>query len=374
MTRDLKILSLSLLVWGFGEGLFIFFQPLLLRQIGADPILIGTILGASAFATGIAQIPFGWISDHVGARPLLWGSWILGTMATIIIAASSSVIGFTIGLVLYGFSGSIMAPLNSYFSTIRGKLSLSRVIAFATSAYNIGAIAGPILGGFIAEKTGLKTVYIFSCFVFFLSTAIVFFVKDHHSKSTETEHPSHKTAHYSRPFISFIVITFLILFSTNLPLPLASNYLYTMKGLNYAQVGLLGTMISVGYVVFVTFISKREPKLGLLLPLLGMFVFSLVVWRSGSFIFFIGVYLFGCGPRLVRSMSAAYARPLLHEARVGTGYGLLETSNSFALMLSPVAAGWLIQRDPELIYPIAMGLLIIILIIAWVSFKKIEQK
>ena len=45
MSRDLKIVSAAMLTWGLGEGMFYIFQPLYIQQFGADPVLIGTILG-----------------------------------------------------------------------------------------------------------------------------------------------------------------------------------------------------------------------------------------------------------------------------------------------------------------------------------------
>lgn len=372
MTRDLKILSFSLLLWGFGEGLFLFFQPLILQQMGADPIVIGTILGTSAFATGIAQIPLGRLSDHIGARPFLWGSWVLGTLATILVALSFSMTGIIIGMVLYGLSGSIMAPLNSYYSSIRGKLSLQKVITTVTSSYYLGAIAGPSLGGFIAVKTNLKSVYVFAAGIFILSTLIVLFIQHYPPTLSKTNPSKLKTKHFSRSLIVFIFTIFLILLVTNLSIPLTPNFLQTIKGLSYAQSGILGTMVSVGYILMVNLVGRLNQKTGLLLSIAGVFIFSLFIWISNSYIIFIAVYLFACSPRVVRSLSAAFARPFLHEARIGTGYGLLETSNSFAFMISPILAGFIVEINPELIYPISMFLSVVAFIFVLAYFNKIN--
>jgi len=43
MSRDFKLVVSSMLTWGLGEGIFYIFQPLYMQQLGADPILIGTI-------------------------------------------------------------------------------------------------------------------------------------------------------------------------------------------------------------------------------------------------------------------------------------------------------------------------------------------
>ena len=60
MSRDLKIVSGALLAWGLGEGIFLIFQPLYLQQFGADPILIGTILGINGLVMALVQIPAGY--------------------------------------------------------------------------------------------------------------------------------------------------------------------------------------------------------------------------------------------------------------------------------------------------------------------------
>ena len=86
MTRDLILVALSLFAWGLGEGMFIFFQPIYLRQLGADPRMIGAILGAVGIAMTVAHLPAGYISDRIGQRPVMWTSWILGLAATGIMA------------------------------------------------------------------------------------------------------------------------------------------------------------------------------------------------------------------------------------------------------------------------------------------------
>ena len=86
MSRDLILVSLSLLVWGLGEGMFFIFQPLYLQQFGADPRMIGGILGAMGLAMAAAQVPAGYLADRIGSRPLMWAAWVVGVLATGIMA------------------------------------------------------------------------------------------------------------------------------------------------------------------------------------------------------------------------------------------------------------------------------------------------
>jgi len=50
MSRDLYFVAAALLTWGIGGGMISIFQPLYIQELGADPILIGTILGASGIS------------------------------------------------------------------------------------------------------------------------------------------------------------------------------------------------------------------------------------------------------------------------------------------------------------------------------------
>jgi len=60
----------------------------------------------------------------------------------------------------------------------------------------------------------------------------------------------------------------------------------------------------------------------------------------------------------------ALTRPLIKASQMGVAYGLIETIASSAIILSPLAAGYLYTRDPELVYPISAVLIGISFILA----------
>ena len=41
-------MALALLLWGLGEGLFFYIQPLYIEQLGANPVQIGSVLSAAS--------------------------------------------------------------------------------------------------------------------------------------------------------------------------------------------------------------------------------------------------------------------------------------------------------------------------------------
>jgi MFS family permease len=104
MKRDLVLILSALCIWGIGEGMFFFFQPLYLEALGANPVMIGSILGAMGIAMTIVLIPAGYLSDHIGRRPLIRASWIIGMLAALIMALANNLTQFVTGMLLYGLT------------------------------------------------------------------------------------------------------------------------------------------------------------------------------------------------------------------------------------------------------------------------------
>lgn len=127
MTRDLSLVAISMLTWGLGEGMFVYFQSLYLQQWGAEPVAIGGILGAFGIAMAVAQTPAGYLTDRLGARPLMWFTWILGAASAWIMALAGSLPVFILGLLLYGLTAAAMprsiftSPRCAESSLLRGR-------------------------------------------------------------------------------------------------------------------------------------------------------------------------------------------------------------------------------------------------------------
>jgi len=68
MSRDLILIAISMFTWGVGEGMFLYFQPIYLQQLGADPVRIGAILGGFGLMMTISHMPAGYLADRLGRR------------------------------------------------------------------------------------------------------------------------------------------------------------------------------------------------------------------------------------------------------------------------------------------------------------------
>ena len=373
MSRDLRIVSAAMTIWGFGEGMFYIFQPLYLQQLGAGPILIGTILGINGFVMTAAQIPSGYLADKIGRRPLIWFSFILGAGATWVMAFAPSLTWFVVGMLLYGITSSVMAPLNTYIQGARGAWSVGRAVSFVSAVYNFGGILGPVLGGLIGEAFDLQTVYFFSAAVFSVSALVILFAKEQaveEFKSIEGE--GHLMQ--NKRFLSLLVMIFFVMFAVSLPHPLAANFLQNQRSLTLGRIGQLGSLGALGSVVLMLTLGHLPSGLAMMLGQVGVFLFSLFLWQGDNlWLYGIGYFFYG-GYRLCRAMTVALVRPIVRNQEVGLAFGIVESLNSLAFVVAPVLAGLLYDWEPILIFPVSMGVLGVTLLMSFLLNQREGQQ
>jgi len=362
---SLILIGISLFTWGIGEGMFLYFVPLYLQQLGANPIMIGSIFSVFGFVMMVAHIPAGYLADRIGRRPMIQAAWIIGLLSTWMMGLAPSLLLFVIGYVLYGVTGFVMSPLFSYVTAARGKLTAGRAMTLTSAMFNLGAIIGPISGGWIGENLSMQAIFLFSGIVFIFSTGVVLFLKPQPRDEHDAESASRSLLSNMR-FLSFLGVVFFVMFATYLPQPLSPNFLQNERGISIGRMGLIGSVGSLGNVAFSLVLGQLNTRLGFVLGQICVVLFSLSLWKgTGQAWYMLGYFLLG-GFRVARTLTIAQVRLLIHQAQMGLAYGISETVNSLALILAPLLAGYLYDRDPASIYPLSLLLITIGVIISLV--------
>ena len=373
MTPSLVLVGFSLFAWGIGEGMFLYFVPLYLEQLGADPITIGSVFGAFGLAMMVAHIPAGYLSDRIGRRPMIWAAWIIGLVATWGMGLAPSLPLFIVGYVLYGVTGFVSSPLFSYVTAARGKLTAGRAMTLASAMYNLGAVLGPVSGGWVGERFDIRTIFLVSGAIFVVSTGLVFSLKPQPRDTHEGDGSGRNLLTNTR-FLSFLGVSFFVMFAMYLPQPLSPNFLQNERGITLSQMGLIGSLGSLGNVAFNLALGYLDTSLGFVLGQVCVALFALSLWKgTGQPWYMLGYFLLG-GFRAARMLAMAQVRVLIHQAQMGLAYGITEAGNSAALILAPLLAGYLYERDPVSVYPLGLLLIAIGVIISLVFASREKRQ
>ena len=356
MNRSLSWLGGALFLWGFGESMFLLFQPIFLQELGAGPIQIGAILGAFGAAMTLTHIPAGHLSDRLGRRPMLIAAWLVGILATILMATSRNLTMFVAGLLLYGLTAFVASPLDSYTTAARGKWTVARAITFVSMTFSAGAVIGPLIGGRVADEYGFRTVYWIAAGIFVLSTLAILCVSAQPRDPHDPNNPPDALLR-NRRYLTFLAVFFFVAFAAYVPQPLSSNYLRNEQRLSLSTIGGLISIAYLGTTVLALVLGQLEARTGFLLGQIGMAGFAMFLWQGlGLGWFAIGYFLLG-GYRPLRSLGVAQVRGFVHRSQMGLAYGIAETLGSASTLLAPPIAGVLYAHDPEMMYPTALALI-----------------
>lgn len=375
MNRNLVLVAVSLFTWGVGEGLFIYFQPLYLQEWGADPLMIGAVFGAMGIAMAVSQIPAGYLADRLGARSLMIASWLLGTTAAWVMALAGSLPIFVVGLVLYGLTSFVLAPMNSYITNVRGNLSVGRALSFCSGLYNLGAVLGPISGGLIADRLGLKPVYMVGAVFFVISTSIVLFT----AKKPETHHADLESTNSmgilrNTRFMAFLALTLVTCFVLYLPQTFTPSFLQNQHNMSRTTIGILGAIGSLGNAVATLALGNLNAVVGLLVGQVWLLVFAVIYYTADLPAWFGIGYFFIGGYRLMRAMVLAIGRTLVHPQQTGLAYGMVETMNAVAVIFAPVLAGAIYRVDPYRVYSVSIVGILVVLIANLIIFGILRRR
>ncbi len=375
MNRNLLLVAISLFIWGTGEGLFFYFQPIYLQELNADPVMIGTILGGMGIAMTIAQIPAGYLSDRFGSRTIMWGSWILGTASAWVMAFANALPAFVVGLILYGLTSFVLAPMNSYITSVRGNLTVGRSLTFASGLYNVGAVLGPVTGGIIADKLGLKSVYMIAGFLFLISTLVILFVKKvTGTHAADLESTRAKGLLKNTRFLGFLGITLITVFVLYLPSAFTPNFLQNQQEFSKSTIGILGTFGNLGNAVAVLALGGLRASTAFIISQVWVLIFTIIFLVAKLPPWFgIGYFFYG-GFKLCRAMILTIARSLIHPGETGLAYGMVETASAIAVILAPVLAGILYDTEPVLIYKVPLFAISGVIILNIIGLSILRRK
>ena len=362
MTGAGRLIALSLATWGVGEGMFVYFLPIYMRELGAGPVQIGTIFGLAGALMALLHLPAGMLSDRFGPKGVLAAGWIQALLATWLMYAARSLPVFAAGLMVYMMTFYIMSPMASYLTASRGRWTTARTLTTVSAAYNLGAAVGPLIGGQVGEAIGLRPIFAIAGVLFVISTALILLIA--RQEPLRNPGPGNGREALARPaMIGFLTLVMLGAFGMYLSWPLTPNYLQEVHGVTLAQIGLFGSLNALGIVALNLGLGRLEARTGYMLAQAAVGLSVALLWRGSGLAGFGLGYLLAGGYRTFRSLVAAMIETQVEASGRGRAYGVAETVQGLALLLAPPLAGLLYRSDPALPYPVALAVIALVLLL-----------
>ncbi len=155
-------LKVSLIMATRMLGLFMLFPVISVYATNeyqnTTPLLIGLAIGIYGLTQAFFQIPFGYLSDRFGRKPLLYIGLCLFFFGSILAAISTDIIYVILGRALQG-SGAISAVLMAFLADSISEENRSKANAFVGFQIGLAFMLSLIIGPIIASIAGLSGIF-----------------------------------------------------------------------------------------------------------------------------------------------------------------------------------------------------------------------
>jgi len=322
------------------------------QYIDQTPYLIGLAIGIYGLTQAIFQIPFGYMSDQVGRKPLIYLGILLFLLGSVIAALSENIYTVIIGRALQG-GGAISAVLMSFLADYVRPEQRSKANAFVGAQIGLAFMLSLILGPIIASTYGISGLF---WFIGGLSILALLIASQLPQVSTKAQYGMNfsnfkkiLTPTLIRLDLSVFVIHLILTCSfIVLPLLLVENNIFD-KSLNGNWRMYLPVMILsfIGMLPLIISAEKyKKHKLILILTILILITSQLLFYTSDltftSFMLFLTLFFvaFNGIEAMLPSLLSRTANPDMR----GLAMGVFSTSQFFGSFIGGVFGGWIYHK------------------------------
>jgi MFS family permease len=164
-------------------GLFMLFPVMSVYADGyenATPFLIGMAIGIYGLTQAIFQIPFGYLSDRFGRKPILLVGLLVFLFGSIMAANTSNIIIVVIGRAFQG-GGAISAVLMAFLADSISEENRAKANAFVGFQIGVAFMLSLLIGPIISSRVGLSGLFWVIALLSLIAMLIVLSLK--HTKS-----------------------------------------------------------------------------------------------------------------------------------------------------------------------------------------------
>jgi MFS transporter, DHA1 family, multidrug resistance protein len=333
--------------------------PTFAADLGALPELIGIVVAASTITGVFFKLPAGALSDVLGRKRMM----VLGALFFALPPFLYPLVHDAASLIalrfVHGFATAIFSPVASAYVASLGETGRGARLGWFSSANDIGATAGPLIGGFVLYFTASYSVTYLTVGALGVLTLIVVLLLPDVDRAAvrETKTFAARAAEF-RQGVAEVFRTPPILVAAGIEAVMYLGYgaflgflpIYAKEmGLNEAQVAIvLGAQLAVAMVAkpITGRLSDRLGRIPIIVIGLLLCAGALpLIFRSESLIAFgLAASLLGLGVGAVTPVTNALIADLASARRLGAAMGVFGTIWDIGEAAGPMLAGFLIGR------------------------------
>lgn len=359
LRSDIGLIFLVILIDLIGFGIII---PILPRysetHFGANELQIGILIASFSFFQFLSSPLLGRLSDRIGRKPVITFSLFLSALSYLIFAFAPNYWIALLSRSIGGIGGGSISAAQAYIADITDKSERTKGMGIIGSAFGLGFVMGPFIGGMLAEFGYIVPNLSAAGFSFIALILTRLFLKESLKTKSKFEVRledftiAFKSTRFKKAFSNvyvgkFLLIFFIITFSianTYGVIPIfAYRYLHFTDrqiGYVYAVIGIVGVIFQ-GYLIgkLTKFFSEKFLLiLGMVLMFTGLALIPLsikLIYLMWLFVIIVSIGLAFINPTILSFISR-----LTSPEEQGEILGVNQSMGSLGRVFGPVWGGF----------------------------------
>ncbi len=323
--------------------------------VGASPALIGLALGIYGLSQALLQIPFGWLSDRIGRKPVIIGGLLIFALGSLIAATSDSIEGVVLGRALQGagaIAGTLMALLADLTRDEQRTKAMAVVGISIGASFAVALVAGPL----VAAAGGLSAVFYLTAVLAAAGIALVLLrvptpIRSLARREDTSAMPgllgrSFRNAALARLNFGVFVLHF-VLMACFLVVP---QLLEATAGIAREQhwqvylVALIASVIAMALLMRVAERGGRPQQMFMTGIVLLLVAFIMLGFASGTITIYLALWLFFTGFNYLEATLPSLVSKTVFAGGRGTALGLYSSCQFLGAFAGGAGGGWLLQN------------------------------
>lgn len=154
----LSLIFLTVFIDLLGFGILIPILPsFAIKELGVDEAAVGIAIAIYSFVQFIFNPILGRFSDKHGRKPVIVMCLLINALGYVIFAFTSSYLILLVSRIVAGVGGSSIAVAQAYIADVTTKETRSKGMGLIGSAFGLGFVFGPLIGGFLSKLGYMET-------------------------------------------------------------------------------------------------------------------------------------------------------------------------------------------------------------------------
>jgi MFS family permease len=375
LSKDLRLIFFANLAGSFGDGLYAYIMPYYMSsKLQASPVQIGILYATANIFAAVTLLAAGLLADRYDRKKILVLGWLAWVPAPLIFALAQNWVQMLPGMALWGVTFG-PPTIAAYIVATTNKNKLTLTFTVLSSAWSLGYIFSPAIGGYLGRTMGMPLVFILASVFYFLATILLLFVKHQPPHSNTPEAQGKKTSTLkllkSGKLLGVSVFLGLVMFAFLVFRPFIPTFVADVYGYNGFQIGILGSFAFFGSGVLGIALGRLGDKtrksyavaVSLVLVAGSLALFLLF----GDFRILLATQLLVGASYLAWPLMSAIIGPYAPEAARALWVAIPLSVGMFTSILAPYVGGVLYEVSP--FYPFILGIALT-LILAFLALAK----